>query len=421
MADSSSPLRNASFLALLSSRFLAAIATQVQAVAVGWHIYDIARDPMALGYVGLAVFIPMALATLPAGDMVDRYSRRTMLAVGGTMQCITAASMLALTLMNVQILWPYYAALVFMGIGRALGGPAYQALVPQIVPEAQLGRAVAMTSSAFQSATIAGPAVGGLIYLAGPDITFALCFAFYVVSVSVLALVRGPFPKPVITPGVGAVGRLVAGMNYVRSNPVVLGALSLDMMAVLLGGATALLPIFARDVLHTGPEGLGMLRAAPAVGAVAVGLILGRWPLQQRTGFYLFSCVGLFGLATIGFGLSGNFVFSLFCLLVMGASDMISMYVRQTLVQLATPDAMRGRVSAVNVLFIGASNELGEFESGVTAAWFGVVPAAVLGGIGTIVVVGLWAWMFPALRTVDRLTDVKPVQPDEPEAVPQKA
>ncbi len=407
--------RNRSFVALLLSRFVAALATQIQSVAVGWHVYDLSNDPVALGYVGLAVFIPMALATLPAGDMVDRFNRRNMIAIGGVMQCLTATALLGLTIADVTDLWPYYAAVTFMGVARAVGGPAYQALVPQVVGDANLGRAVALVSSSFQTATIAGPAVGGVIYLFGPQITFALCIGLFALGVLTVMMMRGPFARPHSTSTLSAWGRLCEGLSYVRHNPVVLGAQSLDMMAVLLGGATALLPVYARDILHVGPEGLGVLRAAPAVGAVMVGLALGRWPIGHHVGRWLFSCVALFGLATVIFGLSTSFALSLISLLVMGAADMVSMYVRLTLVQLATPDAMRGRVSSVNVLFIGASNELGEFESGVTAGWFGAVPAVIIGGVGTLAVVGLWAWMFPALRTVDRMSDVTPILPDAAE------
>jgi MFS family permease len=409
---SSSLFRNRSFIALLVSRFVASLATQIQAVAVGWHVYDLSNDPVALGYVGLAVFIPMALTTLPAGDMVDRFNRRTMIALGGLLQCLTATALLALTIGGVTDLWPYYAAVTFMGVARAVGGPAYQAMVPQVVGDANLGRAVALVTSCFQTATIAGPAIGGVIYLFGPQITFALCIGLFALGVCAVMIMRGPFSRPRNPSTLSAWGRLCEGISYVRHNPVVLGAQSLDMMAVLLGGATALLPVYARDILHVGPDGLGLLRAAPAVGAVMVGLALGRWPLGRHVGRWLFSCVALFGAATVVFGLSTSFTLSLISLLVMGAADMISMYVRLTLVQLATPDAMRGRVSSVNVLFIGASNELGEFESGVTAGWFGAVPAVIIGGVGTLAVVGLWAWMFPALRRVDRMSDVTPVPPD---------
>lgn len=412
--DEASLWRNRSFVSLLGSRMASGLATQIQAVAVGWHIYALTHDPMALGMVGLAVFVPMALLALPAGDLIDRFSRRRLMALGVSLQGVTALCLFLLSADRVEVVWLYYLALTLMGLGRAFAAPAYQALVPQIVAPTHLSRAVAMTSSAFQGATIVGPALGGVLYIFGAAMTFALCLGLFVIAVLAILSISGPLAAPQSSHKLKAWARLRAGVGYVRQNKVVLGALSMDMVAVLLGGATALLPVYARDILHVGPQGLGVLRAAPAVGALIVGICLGRWPIERHTGRWLFTCVALFGAGTVVFGLSHQIVLSCACLLVMGGADMVSMFVRQTVVQLATPDSMRGRVSAVNMLFISASNELGEFESGLTAGWFGAVPAVVLGGMGTMAVVVLWAWWFPALRRIDRMTDVRPVNPAMP-------
>jgi MFS family permease len=297
---------------------------------------------------------------------------------------------------------------VLFGAVRAFSGPAASAFVPTLVPLEQFSKAVAWNSSAFQIAVICGPALGGAIYLFGPAVAYAACMILFLAVVTIIGAVarRGSNHPP--ETAMTSLQRLTAGISYVRSKPVILGAISLDLFAVLLGGATALLPVYARDILHVGPTGLGLLRSAPAVGAAALGLVLGQMPLRRRAGPIMFGCVALFGFATIVFGLSRSFILSSAALIVLGASDMVSVYVRATLVQLATPDAMRGRVSAVNRLFIGASNELGGFESGVTAAWFGTVPSVVIGGLGTLMVVALWSWLFPALRNVDQLGEVVP-------------
>jgi hypothetical protein len=268
-------------------------------------------------------------------------------------------------------------------------------------------QAVAWTSSARQTAVIFGPALGGVIYIGGPVAAYAVCLSFFVAtSIAIGALRTDSHPRP-HDPAVGSLRRVTAGIRFIRSKPILLGAISLDLFAVLLGGATALLPIYARDILRVGPGGLGLLRSAPAIGAALTGMLLGRVPLRRSTGLAMFACIAIFGVATIVFGLSTDFTESVVALAVLGASDMVSVYVRITLIQLATPDEMRGRVSAVNSLFIGASNELGEFESGVTAAWFGTVPSVVIGGAGTILVVALWMMLFPGLRNLDRLSDLQ--------------
>lgn len=400
------PARNGALLKLIGGRLFGAMATQMQAVVVGWQVYAISHDPLALGYVGLAQFLPMVVLTLPAGDLADRWERRLLLAVSILVQGLASGLFLALTLAGSQSVRPFYAVLVLFGMARAFAGPAMQSLLPLLVPRERLGKAIAWNSSALQIAVIAGPALGGALYLLGPIIAYSVCLGLFICG-ALLVLTIGLRHRPAPPDRrLTAVARAIAGIAYVRQRPLILGAISLDLFAVLFGGATALLPVYAREILAVGPGGLGLLRSATAVGAFCMGLGLSRNPLRRHAGPMMFGCVALFGVATIVFGLSTNFWVSLLALAIVGGSDMVSVYVRSTLIQLATPDAMRGRVSAVNMLFIGASNELGEFESGVTASWFGTVPAVVLGGIGTLVVVGLWMRLFPALRQVDRLSDV---------------
>jgi MFS family permease len=390
----------------LLARLLMTAAIQIQSVVVGYQIYEITSDPLQLGFVGLAQFLPMLALILPAGDLADRYNRRTIMMVSCLIEVAVAAGFLALTVFEVHALWAFYLILALFGVMRTLSAPASQSLVPLLVPPEHLSKAIAWSSSAFQSATIVGPALGGSIYVLGPDVAYCICFALSLVVAGLFAAMRiSMAPRDV--KNTTAFERAVAGLAYVKAHPIILGAISLDLFAVLLGGAVALLPVYAKDILHVGSFGNGLLRAAPAVGAAVTGLWLGYRPLNRRTGHWMFGCVALFGAATVVFGLSTSFVVSLVALVVLGASDMISVFVRSTLIQAATPDAMRGRVSAVSMLFVGASNELGEFESGATAHLFGVVPAVVIGGLGTLGVVGLWMWLFPALRKVDRLSDVK--------------
>ncbi len=403
-----SALAHRDFRLFLASHFLWTLATQIQSVAVSWQIYGITHSPLALGYVGLSQFFPMALFTLPAGHAADRFDRRLIIIVGFVVQALTAGMFLVLAFGKSNVVWPFYAVLALFGIARAFVGPAAQSFVPMLVAEQQFPQAVAWDSAILQTAVIAGPAIGGAIYVLGPSVAYGVCLVLFVTVVLVTSMMRirsTAHPKEIALSGFA---RLTAGVSYVRSSRILLGAISLDLFAVLLGGATALLPVYARDILHVGSIGLGVLRSAPALGAVLFGLILGRMPLERNTGIVMFACVAIFGVATIVFGLSHNFMLSLAALFVLGASDMVSVYVRTTLTQLATPDGMRGRVSAVNRLFVTASNELGEFESGLTATWFGTVPSVVIGGIGTIAVVAIWSWLFPDLRDVDRLSNVKP-------------
>ncbi len=398
--------RRRDFALFLGARFLSTIAMQVQSVAVGWQIYELTRDPLALGLVGLCQFVPMFLLTLPAGDISDRVDQRRVFCASLVAQAIASGLFLALTLGHAHAVWPFYAVLVVFGAARGFAGPAAQSLLPFLVARQDLPRALAGSTSSFQVAVLVGPALGGILYAWGANAAYAVCCASFAAAAIAAPFLRGRWREPGAASLATAVERVSEGVRFVRARPVILGAISLDLFAVLLGGATALLPVFARDILHVGPQGLGFLRSAPAFGAALVGAALGRRPLARHAGPVMFAAVAVFGLATIVFGLSANFTVSLAALAILGAADMLSVFIRHSLIQFATPDAMRGRVSAVNVLFIGASNELGEFESGLTAAWFGTVPAVVIGGVGTLLVVAAWMGLFPPLRRVDRLADV---------------
>ena len=411
MTDINSPAlyRDRDFRFFISSRFLSTVAMQVQSVAIGWQIYDIERTPLSLGFVGLCEFVPMFLLTLPAGEIADRFDQRRVLALAQAMLGICSALFLAFSLIYPRNAMPFYAVLVLFGAARGFSGPSGQSLLAFLVPPERLAKSIALSSSAFTVAVIAGPALGGFLYALGPIATYSLSFIGFV-GAAVLTTTFGGrrFDRSHVA-GASRLERVIEGIRFVRDRPIVLGAISLDLFAVLLGGAVALLPIFARDLLHVGPTGLGLLRSAPAVGAALTAFTLSRWPIERRSGSRMFAAVAIFGVATVVFGLSHNFYLSLVALFVTGASDMVSVNVRQSLINFATPDPMRGRVGAVSMLFIGASNELGEFESGITASWFGTVPAVIVGGLGTLSVVAIWMWLFPPLRTVDRLTDVEPI------------
>jgi MFS family permease len=379
--------RSRDFSLYLVARFLSALAIQMQNVAIGWLVYDLTRDPFALGLVGLASFLPAVALALVTGHSADRYDRRRIL--------------VACYLVTLGTAFGIYGLLLVFGVGRAFANPAGQALVPNLVPPEQLGNAIAWNSTVWQIATIAGPALGGLLYYFGAAVAFGAAAFCFLVCCILFGLMHS---RPQAEPSDVTWATLLAGLRFIRSRPAIFGAISLDLFAVLLGGATALLPVYARDILEVGPGGLGLLRSMPAVGALVVALWLAQRPLRSRSGLRMFQGVALFGVATIGFGLSTNVVVSCLCLFVLGAADMISVFVRSTLVQYDTPDAMRGRVAAVNSVFIGASNELGEFESGAAAAVIGTVPAVVLGGVGTLAICALWMRWFPALRYRDRLT-----------------
>ena len=389
---------------------LAGLAMRMLDVAIGWLIYDLTRDPLALGYAGLAVFLPIAVFSLPGGDIVDRFDRRRILAAAHVTQGVCSAVLLGLALAGSAEIWPFYAVLALSGTARAFSGPAMASFTPFLVPRAQFANAVGWSSSAMQMSMILGPALGGGLYLLGAAVVFASCVACSLAMTVAVLAIRTRTGNTDFDDSVGALTRVISGLNYVRSQPIVFGAISLDLFAVLLGGITALLPIYARDILAVGPDGLGIMRSAMAVGAVSMALLLANLPPPRHphAGRAIFLGVGLFGVAILVFGLSNSFVLSLAALFAMGVGDMASVFVRQTVMQLATPDAMRGRVTAVHMLFVGASNELGDFRAGVVAAWIGTVPAVLLGGFSTLAVVGLWAWLFPGLRRIDRLADVKP-------------
>ncbi len=376
-------------------------AYQAQAVAIGWQVYALTSSAFALGMVGLAQFLPVLLLTLPAGHVADRYDRRRVVQI---CQVMEAAAALVLAIGSAGG-WLHavhvFTIVVLVGAARAFEAPTLSALMPGLVSESQLQQASAWAASANQTASIVGPAFGGVLYAFGPPVPFALVAALYLGASILVSLIRIERVTPAREP-VSLVS-VFSGISFIRRNPTILGAISLDLFAVLLGGATALLPVFARDILHTGSWGLGMLRAAPAVGALTMSTLLLHRPLRRRAGRAMFAAVIMFGVATVVFAVSRSMALSLVALCVLGAADVISVVIRFTLVQAKTPDAMRCRVSAVNMLFIGTSNQLGEFESGTTAALLGTVPATVLGGVGTIIVALLWMRWFPTLRDVDRL------------------
>ena len=385
------------------ARFLSMIAAQMQSVAVGWEVYARTHRPLDLGYVGLAQFLPAIGLSLVTGHVADRFDRRRIVMITNVVMLSCAALLFALAYDPAGPVWPIYAVLLVIGSARAFAAPAHQALLPHLVPAEHFGNAVAWSSSIWSVGMVIGPALGGLFYGAVHSAApvYAACAVTYACAFALLASMRvrtGRMEKRATS-----WTTVLAGIHYVWANKLVLGAISLDLFAVLLGGAVALLPMFARDILDIGPWGLGILRSAPALGAASMAMFLAYRPLKRHAGPMMFACVAIFGVATIVFGLSTSFFVSLAALVVIGASDMVSVFVRQQLVLLATPEEMRGRVTAVNMVFIGASNELGEFESGVTAAWLGAVRAVVAGGVGTIVVVGTWCALFPALRKVDRL------------------
>lgn len=384
----------------LASRLADTAGIQIQSVAIGWQVYDLTRDPLDLGWVGLAQFLPVLLLSLPGGQLADRFDRKWIVAFT---QLGYALGALALAFASQHGTAPIFLVLVGLGTLRAFKSPASSALVPWIVEAPRLPRAIALSSTTYQIGTIAGPAAGGLIYAAGgPTTAYVVAMIFQGLACALTIALRAKRPPRVVSDE-GAWRRLLGGMRFVWDSKVLLGAISLDLFAVLLGGAVALLPIFARDVLHVGEAGLGALRAAPAVGATLVAIGLAARPITHRAGTLMLACVGVFGAATIVFGLSESFWLSLGALVVLGGADMISVVIRQSLIQLWTPDDMRGRVAAVSFLFIGASNELGELESGVTAKLLGTVRAVVLGGVGTLVITGAWAAMFGELRRVDAL------------------
>lgn len=393
--------RHPSFVAFWCARTLSIIAFQIQTVAIGWQMYALTRDPWDLGMVGLMQFLPMLVLTLPAGQVADRFDRRLITVLSQMLYAVLLALLALLSWQEVMTREIILALAFAVGAVRAFEFPAASAMLPGLVPSSLLVSALSITGSARQFAFIAGPALGGALYLGGAALTYGVATAMFVLSTLATTLIGRH--QPAHKPQAVSWRTMLAGIDYIRRQPILLGAISLDLFAVLLGGATALLPVYAREILLTDAWGLGLLRAAPAVGALLMSFYLARFPVEKHVGKIMFAAVAVFGMATIVFAVSTWLPLSLFSLLVLGAADMISVVVRSALVQLETPEDMRGRVGAVNWLFIGTSNQLGEFESGVTAAWFGVVPSVVIGGVGTLVVVGLWMRLFPQLAQRDKL------------------
>jgi MFS family permease len=387
-----------------TSRFLVVAALEMLSVAVGWQVYEITHRALSLGYVGLAQFLPGFALFLVAGHAADRLNRRRLLMWCYAGFTLCSALLLILTFRNVHTVTPIYAVLVGLGVVRSFNGPVSRALLPQLVQEEHFPNAVAWNSSVFQVAVILGPALGGLMYafFHGPEGVYAT--ATVVSAVAILATLRIKTQHKTFAREPTSWKTVFAGFHYIWKQKVILGSISLDMFAVLLGGAVALLPIYASEILRTGPWGLGLLRSAPGVGAAGMAILIAHYPIRRRAGLTMLWCVAGFGVFTILFGISRNLVLSMMALFLVGATDMVSVIVRGTLIQIATPDEMRGRVNAVDMLFIGVSNELGEFESGLTAHWFGTVPSVVIGGLGTLVVIAIWAWRFPELRKADQLT-----------------
>lgn len=393
-------LRNRNFSFYLAARVLGTLAVQMQSVAIGWQVYQITGSLFALGLIGLAQFAPFLLLILIAGHAADRYNRRTIIMLCLATQLLCGLLLLAFTWSGTRVVWPVYAVLVLFGSARAFMMPATQAVLRNMVPTDSFSQAVALSSSAFHVAVIVGPVLGGLLYLAGPSTVYLVAAALLVLSV--LLMSRTHAAPQAVSAEPASWHTVLEGLRFVWSRPIMLGAISLDLFAVLFGGATALLPAYAHDVLQIGPTGLGWLRTAPGVGAALCSVVLAFHPIRRRVGAWMFGGVAVFGLATIALGLTDNFAIALAALFLLGAGDMVSVYVRHLLVQFETPDEIRGRVSAVNAVFIGASNELGEFESGLTAGWFGLVRAILFGGAATLAVTAIWIFKFPVLSRMDK-------------------
>lgn len=403
-----SVLKQRNFAFYLSARILGTMAVQMQSVAIGWQVYQLTGNVLDLGLIGLAQFAPFLLLILWAGHVADIYPRRNIVLLCFLAQLLCSLLLFGLTLSGLKAVWPVFAVLLIYGSARAFMMPANQSILVNLVPPESLSQAVAVSSSAFHVAVIAGPALGGLLYLAGPTVVYAVVCSLLLLSLGLMLMTK---PAGQIVRREPASWKTVLeGISFVRSRPVLLGAMSLDLFAVLFGGVTALLPAYAHDVLHAGPTGLGFLRAMPGVGAALCSVALAFWPIQRKVGLWMFAGVALFGLSTVLIGMTASLWIALPALFLLGAGDMISVFVRHMLVQIETPDEIRGRVSAVNSVFIGASNELGEFESGLTADWFKLVPAILFGGVATLVVTGCWAWWFPALSRMDRFPEMHPGQ-----------
>ncbi len=395
------------FVLFQIARFLIVAAVEMQAVAVGWQVYDITHRALDLGLVGLAQFLPGILLFLVSGHASDRFDRRKVLGYCYAGYALCSGLLLLIAERGAYSVRPIYLVLILLGVVRSFNGTASRSILPQLVPDEDFANAVAWNATTFQAATILGPSLGGILYaiFRGPSAVYAMAMLTAVGAlvstfrIKTRAQARRREPTTLKT--------VLAGLHFIWREKLILGAISLDLFAVLLGGAVALLPVYAREILHTGPWGLGLLRTAPGVGAAFMAVALAHRPLRGHAGPVLLWSVAGFGVCTLIFGVSTSLALSLLSLIFLGASDMVSVIIRATLVQVRTPDEMRGRVTAVDMVFIGASNELGQFESGLTAQWFGTVPAVLLGGVGTLVVIALWAWWFPELRRAGKLEAIK--------------
>ncbi len=399
--DRFAAFRHSSYTRFFFARFLLSFSQQIVSVAVGWQMYDQTGKAIYLGLIGLVQFLPSLLLMLVTGSVADRYNRRAIAALCSLVSALCTLALLVMTIMGTFTPLPVFAVLLIFGIERAFMSPAVQSLAPNLVPERALSNAIAWNSSSWQLAAITGPVLGGLLYGVSATTAYSVAVIFSVLGAALLYMI--PKPEQKTTGETKNWAMILGGFSFIRAERVVLGAISLDLFAVLLGGATALMPIFARDILTLGPWGLGLLRAAPGLGAIVMAIFLAAYPLKHRAGIYMFIGVALFSLGTIIFGVSTNTEVSIAALALMGAADMVSVYVRESLIALWTPDHLRGRVNAVNMVFVGASNELGEFRAGTMASIFGAVPAVVIGGIGTLAVAAIWASSFPKLRQIDTL------------------
>jgi len=402
-----SAFRHRDFALFWAALITEAFALQMAIVAIGWQVYSVRENPLDLGLVGLAEFLPLLLLALPAGHLADRVPRRNLLTIMVSLNVVVLAGLLAITVADTGRVWPFFALAFVQGIGSAIGAPAGRALTPSLVPQEILVSALAQRSIAFQLSAVVGPAVGGILFAIRAELVYVVAIGLSLAALGcVLALRSGRVPA---AEGVVGLDEVLAGVRLIRRTNVLLGAISLDLFAVLLGGAVALLPIFAKDILEVGPTGLGILRASPAVGSLITAAAIARYPIRRRAGPKLFVVVAGFGVCMVAFGLSRTMWLSMLALALGAALDTVSVVLRSTILPLVTPDELRGRVTAVEMVFISASNELGAFESGVAAALIGAVPAVVVGGVATIVVAGVWWKLFPALARVDRLDELRPV------------
>jgi len=390
----------------LGTRLFSNIAIAMQVVGVSWQVYAITGDPLTLGYVALLEFLPMLLLALPAGDMADRLDRRLVMFFARLVEACASLTLLLLTMMGSHEIWHYYLVVLLFGTTRGIATPFQQSSLPFVVPRDRLPSSVALSSSIGVIGNVSGPALGGITYVISPLLTYGLCIVLFITAAICAFRIRMRRPEATSMSG-SALSRIIEGVQFMWKRQIVFGAISLDLLTVLVGGAVALLPVYASDILHVGPIGFGFLRSAPAIGAASIGLYLARRPLQRHTGMTMFIAVAVYGVAMIAFGFSTNFYLSMLALYVVGCADMFSICVRHTLLQLATPDHMRGRVGSVNSLFIGASNELGQFRAGFMASWLGAVSAVTIGGFGALAIVGLCMWLFPGLRKIDRFSEVQ--------------